>query len=132
MFERHRKGLAVTGAALLAALGVGGIAAAQNSAQPSSPPAVVKQQSAPKANAAESTTGPDTDSIQSGDQTTPDKPGASAPSTSSSSASEAPGQESSETPGQESGSEAPNSDGPGGHADEPGSANADHQFDGAE
>lgn len=39
--------------------------------------------------------------------------------------------EKAETPGQE-GSEVPNDDGPGGHADEPGNPNADHQFEGVE
>jgi len=37
-----------------------------------------------------------------------------------------------EAAGDESGSEAPGDDGPGGHADEPGNPNADHQFDGQE
>jgi hypothetical protein len=36
-----------------------------------------------------------------------------------------------ETPG-ETGSEVPDDDGPGGHADEPGNPNADHQFEGQE
>jgi len=39
----------------------------------------------------------------------------------------AEGPEKAEKPGQE-GSEVPNDDGPGGHADEPGNPNADHQF----
>jgi hypothetical protein len=39
---------------------------------------------------------------------------------------EAPGAE------QESATEAPGNDGPGGHADEPGNASADHQFQGQE
>ena len=68
---------------------------------------------ATRANATE-TTGPDTDSIQSGDQTTPDTASASASETSS-------GEASSETV----------SDGPGGHEDEPGSE-VDHQFEGEE
>jgi hypothetical protein len=58
--------------------------------------------------------------VQSGDQSTPDKPNATSES--------AP-----ETSGQESaGSEVPGNDGPGGHADEPGNAGADHQFQGTE
>jgi hypothetical protein len=88
----------------------------------------------------------DTDTIQQGDQSTPDVAGApaekaapaqrslssskSAPK-SASSGSEQPG-ESSEQPGESSGSEVPGNDGPGGHADEPGNPNADHQFQGAE
>jgi hypothetical protein len=46
-------------------------------------------------------------------------------------AAETPGETSNESSG-ESGSEAPGNDGPGGHADEPGNANADHQFQGEE
>jgi hypothetical protein len=34
--------------------------------------------------------------------------------------------------GEEQGSEVPGNDGPGGHADEPGNPNADHQFQGEE
>jgi hypothetical protein len=57
---------------------------------------------------------------QSGDQNTAD----------SRSAGETPGAENPETgTGSES---APTNDGPGGHADEPGKANADHQFQGNE
>jgi hypothetical protein len=59
-------------------------------------------------------------SVQSGDQTTPDQP--------SSGASEQPGAESPE----QSGESAANSDGPGGHADQPGTPTADHQFQGNE
>lgn len=60
------------------------------------------------------------DSVQSGDQTTPDQPGSGAP--------EQSGVDSPE----QSGESAANSDGPGGHADEPGSPTADHQFQGNE
>jgi hypothetical protein len=62
----------------------------------------------------------DGDSAQSGDQTTPDKPG--------SGASEQSGAGSPEP----SGESVANSDGPGGHADEPGNPTADHQFQGNE
>ena len=62
---------------------------------------------------------PDTDNIQSGDQTTPDTAaGANATETGSD--------------GESAGSEVPGNDGPGGHADEPGNSNADHQFQGQE
>ena len=56
--------------------------------------------------------GADTDTLQEGDQTTPDAPGAEAPEA-----------------GTEAGTEA---DGPGGHADDPNDPNADHQFEGNE
>jgi hypothetical protein len=95
----------------LSALAAGGSALAQAQSNPAPSPA--------PAAAPEPTGGPDTDSVQSGDQTAPDKPG-------SGEAAEAPG---AEAPGTET---AANDDGPGGHADEPGNANADHQFEGAE
>lgn len=135
----------VVAVAALAALALGGAVFAQAQSSPSAAP--------------ERTSVPDRDNIQSGDQTTPDNSGTAARSharnharvTSSStvdpagggtgqsgdqstpdtgSASETPGAENPETVG---GSEsAPANDGPGGHADEPGNANADHQFQGNE
>jgi threonine dehydrogenase-like Zn-dependent dehydrogenase len=89
------------------------------------------------ASATEPVGGPDHDTIQSGDQTTPDvgqtATAKSAASTSSTpAAGEQPGVESStEAPGAESSSEtAANNDGPGGHADEPGNPQANNQFQG--
>ena len=72
-----------------------------------------------KAGAAEQTA-PDSDNIQSGDQTSADA-----------SASQS-GSDQSQENGSESGSEVANNDGPGGHADEPANPNADHQFQGQE
>ena len=64
---------------------------------------------------------PDTDNIQSGDQTGPDTAsGANATAAEIGSG------------GESAGSEVPGNDGPGGHADEPGNSNADHQFQGQE
>jgi hypothetical protein len=78
--------------------------------------------------------GPDTDTVQSGDQTTPDTATSRSATTlkPAAAAAETPGTESStETPGTESSSEtATANDGPGGHADEPGNAQADNQFQG--
>jgi hypothetical protein len=140
MFDRLKSKTAVaTTASLIAALGVGGVAVAQNSgnstpAQKASP--VVKVKSHKKAskkaskksataapNATENPSGPDGDTVQSGDQSTPD----------TGSSSEAPGTETSDSSsGEQPGSEVSNNDGPGGHADEPGNANADHQAQGVE
>lgn len=130
------------GVAALAALALGGsaFAGAQSQPQPATP-------------AAESTTGPDTDTMQSGDQTTPDKPATASKATAAQSttgadtdsvqsgdqsAAETPDKagasesaDGAETPGSETES-ASGSDGPGGHADEPANANADHQAQGAE
>jgi hypothetical protein len=134
----------VAAVAALAALALGG--------------AVVAQAQSSQSAAPERISAPDRDNVQSGDQTTPDtaKPTAiraghrhvrvsntsadptgggtgqsgdqSAPD--SGSAGETPG---AENPESGAGSEsAPSSDGPGGHADEPGNANADHQFQGNE
>jgi hypothetical protein len=55
---------------------------------------------------------PDTDTLQQGDQTTPDT--------------------AADATAEQAGSEAPGNDGPGGHADDPGNANVDHQFEGVE
>lgn len=135
MFDmtRLKRSSIALGAAAITALGVGGIAVAQNGGQAQTPapqvkPAQVKQAAEPK--------GPDRDNIRSGDQATPDEKGSTseAPGTE---AKEAPGAEAKEAPGAE-GNEAPgqetkqDSDGPGGHADEPGNPNADHQFQGKE
>ncbi len=109
MIKHGKKLLVVVGA--ITALAFGGAALSQ-AASTSSPPA-------PNAPAAESPSVPDGDTAQSGDQSAPDTTGSA----------EQPG---SETAGETPGSEAANNDGPGGHADEPGNANADHQFNGVE
>jgi hypothetical protein len=106
----------VVGVAALAALALGGSVIAQAGTPPAKAPV---QSSAPTT---EDTTGPDTDNVQSGDQTTPDSK-----SESKSAA------EPAESAGSESES-APDSDGPGGHADEAGGGNAsaNHEAEGAE
>ena len=97
-----------------------------------------QQSSPPPARSAEPVGGPDTDNIQSRDQTAPDAQpvAAHAAKTSGAKTAEAPGTEQSpaaEQAGEQPGTEsADGNDGPGGHADEPGNANADHQFEGAE
>jgi hypothetical protein len=97
--------------AAIAVLAVGGVAYAANGT-------TANQPSKAKVTAnSEAQSAPDTDTIQSGDQTTPDT---------ASNAKEGP------ESANESGSEVPGDDGPGGHADEPGSPNADHQFEGKE
>lgn len=77
----------------------------------------------------------DRDHVQSGDQTTPDQPGTVTASHKSAAptAGTGNGSAANEQPGEQPGSEsAANSDGPGGHADAPGNASADHQFQGVE
>ncbi len=106
MTRRIRK-MTITVAAL-AALALGGAAFAQ-------------AQSAPGA-AHERVSKTDPDNVQSGDQKTTDKAHAS-------SADPAAGENPETDPGPES---ATANDGPGGHADEPGNASADHQFQGNE
>jgi hypothetical protein len=65
------------------------------------------------------------DNVQSGDQSTPDTPGQA--DTSDSNQAETP-----DNGTEAAGSEVANDDGPGGHADEPGNPNADHQWTGPE
>jgi hypothetical protein len=109
---RKRLKTSLGAAAALAALALGG-AAIGNAAT---------GHRAHAANAAGESTAPensatDGDNVQ--DTTTPDQPGQSGSGTESGSDSE-------------TGSEQVNGDGPGGHADEPGNPNADHQFQGQE
>jgi hypothetical protein len=110
MPKRTRK--AVLTLAAVSALAGGGAVYAQ--AQGTAPKAPV---------AAESTTAPDTDTVQSGDQTGPDQQNGSDPTDTTGG---------NEQSGEQSGESAPGNDGPGGHADEPGNPNADHQFQGNE
>jgi hypothetical protein len=113
--------LTATGAiASLSALALGGsaIASAQSSSAPASHAAKVHH-------TAEKTTGPDTDNVQSGDQTTPD-------TRATVNATKAPSTGSGTETATENGSESSTaSDGPGGHQD-PAGANVDHQFQGQE
>ena len=126
MFERFkRKSLTATVAALVAALGVGGVAVAQSSGSGSQPsPASTPRSSPPtqetagqESNAPENSA-TDRDNIQAGDQTSPDPADG--------------GSEKESANEQETGPEVAGDDGPGGHADEPGNPNADHQATGAE
>jgi len=154
MLERFRgKTAAATAAALLAALGVGGIAAAQNgsTAPPAQTPAATSSQSssAPssaatdvpvqESNAPENSAA-DPDNVQQGDTAITGKAAASAdvptagdtPDTRTADVPTA-----GDTPDTGSAAEAPGSevagdDGPGGHADEPGNPTADHQATGVE
>jgi hypothetical protein len=119
---RSRLTKAAAALTLVAALAVGGATFA--SASSKAPAAPVKAK-APAAAAKAPAGVVDNDTLQEGDQTTPDTPGAGEQESPSSSES------SSESAG-ESGSEVPGNDGPGGHADEPGNPSADHQFEGAE
>ncbi len=135
----------VVAVAALTALALGGAVFAQAQTSPSAAP--------------ERASVPDRDNVQSGDQTTPDTATAAAgharhhaarvansrpadpagggtgqsgdqSTPDRGSASETPGAESPETG---AGSESAHAnDGPGGHADPPGNANADHQFQGNE
>jgi cytoskeletal protein RodZ len=161
MFERFRgKAAGATLAALLAALGVGGVAAAQNGS--AAPPAQTQAPSSSSSSTAPSSaatevpgqesTAPDNsaadpDNVQQGDTagaataaTAPDVPTAGdTPDTGSAgTAATAPDVPTAgDTPDTGSAAEAPGSevagnDGPGGHADEPGNPAADHQATGVE
>jgi hypothetical protein len=124
MFKQGKKIL--LGAGVLAALSFGGSALAAAGATPVAP--TVQESS-----------GIDHDQVQSGDQSTPDT---AAEAAGIETADGAQGTQDAETQdgsqdtesqdgGQESsGSEVAGNDGPGGHADEPGNPNADHQASG--
>jgi cytoskeletal protein RodZ len=120
MFEKfHSKSLTTSLAAVIAALGVGGVAMAQNSASTptTKSPAPAVQSTQPSS----TTAAPDT----------PESPSDKADTgTAGSSDTPTPGDQADSST--ESASETVNGDGPGGHADEPGNPNADHQFQGQE
>jgi hypothetical protein len=105
MFKQMQKVLA--GVAALAAIGFGASALAQagSTSTPAKAPAVTQPATGGQS---EQANGPDTDQVQSGDQSGPDNEKADA----------------NETPdaNEAAGSETPNDDGPGGHADEAGGA----------
>jgi hypothetical protein len=131
MTKRIHRWFVPVAAMAAAVVGGGAIASAQTQTPAQTPAPITKS-----AQVAEPVGGPDTDTIQSGDQTTPDTvavsattqtSGAEAPGTEQSTASELPGAP--EQPGSET---AANSDGPGGHADEPGNPSIDHQFEGVQ
>jgi hypothetical protein len=115
----------VTAAAVIAALATGGavFAQAQNSGStpPANQPAAQPQEAPASEQGAPENSAADPDNVQdeNGKDDAAEKAGTNEKA------------ESPETPG-ETGSEAPNDDGPGGHADEPGNPNADHQFQGKE
>jgi hypothetical protein len=130
MFKQGKKIL--LGAGVLAALSFGGSALAAAGAAPVAP--IVQQSS-----------GADHDAVQSGDQTTPDTGAAATEATNSAQgAQDAETQDSSQDTETQDGSQVSNdsgtqessdsevagNDGPGGHADEPGNPNADHQASG--
>jgi hypothetical protein len=112
---RHVRKVLITVAGI-AALALGGAtlaSAGSGSSSTQAPAAATAPQTTPstQADGAGQESGAqakDVDQVQSGDQTTPD------------------------AAGEQAGSETPNGDGPGGHADEPGNQNADHQFQGQE
>jgi hypothetical protein len=106
----------------VAAVGTGAAYAASNAPAKAAPIKSAPLQApppAPAATAADPSPTTDGDTVQQGDQTTPDVAG-EAPE----SGSEAPDSAT------ETGAETETNDGPGGHADPPGTV--DHQFEGAE
>jgi hypothetical protein len=126
MFERFSRNTVVaTGAALLAALGVGTAAIAQSSGTQTKPaqssPAPAKSSETPGVEStAPESSATDGDNVQYTAPGDKDAKAGGTTATSKTGASEAPG------------SEQPGDDGPGGHADEPGNPNADHQAQGVE
>jgi hypothetical protein len=97
--------------AALAALALGGSAIASATQHKA---AHVKKHAAARTVAQEKTTGPDTDNIQSGDQTAPDSQPVKSTAAGTGSAA---GESSSETSSETAGESSTPSDGPGGHED---------------
>jgi hypothetical protein len=101
----------IAATAILGLGALGGAAVKANASNPvksATPPVAAAVTANPEADAGM----PDTDTLQQGDQTTPDT--------------------AADATAEQAGSEAPGNDGPGGHADDPGNANVDHQFEGVE
>ena len=105
-----------------------GIAFAGNTPSPAVPAAAPARRTGAPAVEPIRPAGADTDTLQEGDQTTPDSPAAGTEAV----AAEVAGAE-------VAGAEGPGAEGPGdanlpggGHADDPNNANADHQFEGVE
>lgn len=118
--------------AAVGALGVGGVAtAATHTPATSTPPKTAHVVKAPTGG--EQSGGVDHDTLQQGDQTTPDHAepaGQEKADENASSTQLKAGKNDPSEPG--SNSEQAGNDGPGGHADEPGNPNANHQFQGVE
>ncbi len=145
MFKRLKIGFGAT--AGIAALALGGSAlAGAASSTPTKAPAPATRAQAPAA-AHEAPSGPDGDTVQSGDQSTPDTTAAagatgkatagdkadnsSAAASNTDKATAGDTADSTSSSSESSTSEtATASDGPGGHADEPGNPNADNQQQG--
>ena len=128
MLERfNRKSIVAAGVAVLATLGVGGAAVAQSGGQTNaqgvtqSAPGQSAEVPGQESNAPENSA-TDTDNVQQGDQTASDANEKAEGPESANEKAEGP-----EAPGAES---APDDDGPGGWADEPGNPNADTQQQG--
>ena len=117
----HQVRRIAAGIGAVAALGLGGSAIAGATTKGGAPPTppVLSQPAQP------SNSSVDGDTVQQGDQSSPDSETATAESN-------APSETAGAEASSESGSEQAGNDGPGGHADEPANANADHQFDGQE
>ena len=105
------------GAGVLAAIGFGGSALAAAGAAPVAP--VVQHTSS-------------VDQVQSGDQSAPDTGSEASGTETSDAAQGANDTETQDGSNESSGSEVAGNDGPGGHADEPASPNADHQASGTQ
>lgn len=138
-FSRLRQP-AVSALAVLLISGAGIAFAGQAPAAPSAlggsvgvaAPAVVTSQAAPEV---VEPAGADTDTLQEGDQTTPDaattgSTGAAAPDAATEAAAPETGTEA--ATGESATESATEADGPGGHADDSNDPNADHQFEGVE
>jgi hypothetical protein len=125
---RNRLTKILTGLAALAALALGGAAlatAGHGGSQPSKPAAAVQQGPAKSSDTVEPV-----GLVKDSAQTNIDSPRSEGPNDPA--GDQAEGKDDQAGDQAESGSEVRGDDGPGGHADEPGNPNADHQFEGQE
>ena len=129
MIERFtRKTVVATGAAFMAALGVGGAAIAQSGGSPQkadTPASAVREAPGQESNAPENSAA-DPDNVQDENGKDDADEASEASEDGKEDANEAPERSERES------AEVPDDDGPGGHDDEPGNPNADHQFEGVE
>jgi hypothetical protein len=123
----RNKTAAASVSALIAALGVGGIALAQSSGSSAGQQGQTQTASQARDSAGSGATEQGNSSEEAGSN---EQSGAS--ETSDAGNEGTAGEQQDSTTEQESGSEAPENDGPGGHADEPGNPNANHEAQGQE
>ncbi|MCU1427902.1 MAG: hypothetical protein JWL83_1902 [Actinomycetia bacterium] len=129
---RTKRTLAIGATAVVSVAGLGaGVAAAAGGGHAKQVRHAVVRHAVKTATPTTEATGPDTDTLQQGDQTTPDAPSAAKATTVK--AAETTSETAGETAGESTTPEAPgDANLPGGGHTDPAGSNVDHQFDGTE